>query len=224
MQQSSSTINIYSPQYLIKSALRNQGLIRQLVKQEIVGRYRGSLFGVFWSFLQPLFMLLIFTVVFGKFFQARWGNSGSTWEFALVLFVGLIIFNLFSECATRAPSLISSNPNFVKKVIFPLEILPIVTVGSAFFHALVSLAAWLCFYLFIRGVPPVSFVFLPLILLIFLPVILGFCWFLAAASVFLKVLAQIMWMWLQAYICLSPVFYSCMLFSLQRYNIIYLLG
>ena len=200
-----------SPLYLFNSALRNRELIRQLIRQDIVGRYRGSLFGVFWAFIHPLFMLSVYTLVFGIFFQAKWGNTGSTWEFALILFSGLIIFNLFSECLMRAPALVANNPNFVKKVIFPLEILPFVSTGSALFHSIVSIVAWLCFYVSIKGLPSISILYLPLILLIFLPTILGISWFLAAAAVYFKDISQIMGMATQAFLFLSPVFYSMQL-------------
>lgn len=200
-----------SPLYLFNSALRNRELIRLLIQQDIVGRYRGSLFGVFWAFIHPLFMLSVYTMVFGIFFQAKWGNTGSTWEFALILFSGLIIFNLFSECLMRAPALVANNPNFVKKVIFPLEILPFVSTGSALFHSIVSIVAWLCFYVSIKGLPSISILYLPLILLIFLPTILGISWFLAAAAVYVKDISQIMGMATQAFLFLSPVFYSMQL-------------
>jgi lipopolysaccharide transport system permease protein len=200
-----------SPLYLINSALRNRELILLLIQRDIVGRYRGSLFGVVWAFIHPLFMLSVYTIVFGRFFQAKWGNTGSTWEFALILFSGLIIFNLFSECLTRAPALVANNPNFVKKVIFPLEILPFVSTGSALFHSIVSIVAWLCFYVSINGLPSASILYLPLILLIFMPTILGISWFLAAAAVYFKDISQIMGMATQALLFLSPVFYSMQL-------------
>lgn len=199
---------MYSPRYLFGSVVRNRELIWQLIRQDIVGRYRGSFFGVFWAFIHPLFMLSVYTLVFGRFFQTRWGNTGSTWEFALVLFSGLIIFNLFSECLMRAPALIANNPNFVKKVIFPLEIMPFVSTGSALFHSIVSIVAWLCFYVSIKGLPSISLLYLPFILLIFLPIILGISWFLAAAAVYFKDIGQIMGMATQAFLFLSPVFYS----------------
>ena len=203
-----NTPSIYSPSFLLSSAIRNRGLIGQLIRQDVVGRYRGSILGVFWAFLQPLFMLFIYTLVFGKFFQARWGNSGSTWDFALVLYSGLIIFNLFAESVMRAPSLVATNPNFVKKVIFPLEILPFVSAGSAFFHTAVSIIAWLCFYLILKGFPGVTILYLPLILTAFLPIILGVSWFLAAAAVFFRDISQMIGMITQAFLFLSPVFYS----------------
>lgn len=187
---------------------RHRELIRQLVRQDVVGRYRGSVLGVFWSFAHPLFMLAVYTIVFGQFFQAKWGGAGSTWEFALVLFSGLIIFNVFADCVTRAPTLITNNPNFVKKVIFPLEILPIVAAGSALFHASVSFLAWLCFYVVLKGIPPVTMFYLPLILLVFLPILLGFGWLLAAAAVFLKDVNQAIGLFTQALLFMSPVFYA----------------
>ena len=129
---------------MFASLWRNWELTKASAKREVLGRYRGSVLGLMWSFFNPLFMLAVFTFVFSFIFQARWGGgSGSKPEFALVLFAGLIIFNLFAECINRAPGLILSNPNYVKKIVFPLEILPFVGLLSALFHALISLAVWL---------------------------------------------------------------------------------
>jgi lipopolysaccharide transport system permease protein len=113
------------------SLVKNYALIITLIQREIQGRYKGSFMGVLWSIINPIFMLTIYTFVFSVVFKARWhsGNDSKT-EFALVLFAGLIIFNFFSECIHRAPSLIVNNVNFVKKVVFPLEILTFVTLGS----------------------------------------------------------------------------------------------
>ena len=115
-----------SPREMLASIWRNRELITTLVKREILGRYRGSIMGILWSFFNPVFMLTIYTFVFSVVFKARWsGGSDSRTEFALVLFAGLIVFNLVAECINRSPSLILGNINYVKKVIFPLEILPV---------------------------------------------------------------------------------------------------
>ncbi len=139
---------------MFASLWRNWELTKASAKREVLGRYRGSVLGLMWSFFNPLFMLAVFTFVFSFIFQARWGGgSGSKPEFALVLFAGLIIFNLFAECINRAPGLILSNPNYVKKIVFPLEILPFVGLLSALFHALISLAVWLIAYALFIGIP-----------------------------------------------------------------------
>jgi len=136
------------PHALISSCLRNGDLIRAAIKREISGRYKGSIMGLMWSFINPIIMLVIYTFVFSVVFKARWNTgSESRTEFALVLFLGLIVFNLFAECFNKAPGLIVGNPNFVKKVVFPLEILPWISLGAALFHTFVSLMVWLVAYL-----------------------------------------------------------------------------
>ncbi|MEQ1530053.1 MAG: ABC transporter permease, partial [Methylococcales bacterium] len=109
--------------------------------REVIGRYRGSVMGLMWSFLNPVFMLIVYTFVFSGVFKARWGVDAdeSKTQFAVVLFVGMIVHGLFAEVINRAPLLILSNVNYVKKVVFPLEILPIISMGAALFHSLVSL-------------------------------------------------------------------------------------
>ena len=143
-----------SPRELGASLWRNRSLIVASVKREVLGRYRGSVMGILWSFFNPLFMLAVYTFVFSVVFQARWGGgTGSKTEFALVLFAGLMMFTLFAECTNRAPSLILSNVNYVKKVVFPLEILPAVALLSAMFHMLISLGVWFLAYGLFFGVP-----------------------------------------------------------------------
>ena len=119
-----------APIEMVASLWRNRYLIKTSIQREVVGRYRGSLLGILWSFFNPIFMLAVYTFVFSVVFKARWhAGSDSKTEFALILFAGLMVFNLFAECVNRAPGLILSNTNYVKKVIFPLEILPWVSFG-----------------------------------------------------------------------------------------------
>ena len=194
--------------YLFQSILRNRALIIESTKREISSRYKGSAIGILWSLITPIFLLIIYTFVFSTIFKARWGGgTGSQEEFALLLFAGLIIFNLFAECISRAPSLITANVNYVKKVIFPLEILPIVLLFSALYHALISLAVWMIAYCIFFGVPHYSILFAPLILLPFSLFIMGLSWWLASIGVFLRDVSQVIPPLITAMMFLSPLFY-----------------
>lgn len=196
------------PSEMVRSFWRNRSLIRASVKREVLGRYRGSFLGIFWSFFNPLLMLSIYTFVFGKVLRSRWNvESGSSAEFALILFAGLIIFNFFSESINRAPTLIVANANYVKKVVFPLEILPWVTVGSALFHLLISLGVWLLAYAVLYGVPYATVFYFPLILVPFCIFVLGLSWILASLGVFLRDVSQFIGIVTTAMLFLSPVFY-----------------
>jgi lipopolysaccharide transport system permease protein len=198
-----------SPIELIGSLWRNRELIKASAKREVLGRYRGSAFGLLWSFFNPLFMLIIYTFVFSVVFKARWNaQSESKTEFALVLFAGLIVFNLFSECINRAPALVLNNPNYVKKVVFPLEILPVVTLLSALFHALVSLVVWLLAYSIFFGLPHATVLYLPLVVLPFLLLVIGISWALASLGVFLRDVTQFIGTITTVLMFMSPIFYS----------------
>lgn len=196
------------PKDMVDSLWRNRSLVKALVRREVVGRYRGSFMGILWSFFNPVFMLAVYTFVFSVVFKARW-NSGSEakTEFALVLFAGLIVFNLFSECINRAPSLILSNVNYVKKVIFPLEILPWVVVGSALFHAFISLGVWLVAYCIFFGVPHITLLLLPFVMLPLLLFIIGLTWSLASLGVYLRDASQFVGTITMVLMFMSPVFY-----------------
>src|SRR4249920_2047303 len=155
-------------------------LIWQMTKREVVGRYRGSVMGILWSFFNPVFMLTIYTFVFSVVFKAKWGTgSDSKTEFAMLLFAGLIVFNLFSETLTRAPSLILANVNYVKKVVFPLEILPVVSILSSCFHSLVSIGVLILFRLVVGNGFSLTTALFPLIMAPLLLLTLGISWFLA---------------------------------------------
>jgi homopolymeric O-antigen transport system permease protein len=187
-----------------------------LIRREIAGRYRGSTLGLVWSMLTPLFMLAVYTFVFGVVFRARWSGESiggadasepSTAAFALILFAGLIVFQLFSEVITRAPTLILANANYVKKVVFPLEILPVVVLGSALFHAGVSFLVLLAFQLAIFGVVPVTALLAPLVLAPFCLMILGLAWFIAALGVYYRDINQFLGTLVTALMFLSPIFF-----------------
>ncbi len=153
-------------------------------------------------------MLVVYTFVFSVVFKARWSSgSDSKAEFALVLFAGLMVFNLFSECINRAPGLILSNVNYVKKVVFPLEILPFVTLLSALFHMGVSLVVWLLAYVILIGPPHLTVLYLPLILLPLALLIMGLSWALASLGVYLRDVSQLIGVVTMSLMFLSPIFY-----------------
>lgn len=196
------------PQEMFKSFWRNRALIKTLVKREVLGRYKGSLFGVLWSFLNPVFMLVVYTFVFSVVFGARWtGGSESKTEFALVLFAGLIIFNLFAECLNRSPGLILNNVNYVKKVIFPLEMLPLISLGVAIFHAMISYGVWLMAYTVFYGLPHPTVLLMPFIMIPLAFFILGITWAFAALGVYLRDLGQLVGIMTTVLMFLSPIFY-----------------
>ncbi len=193
---------------VFSSFWRHRQLVLQMVRREIVGRYRGSLLGLLWSFVNPVLMLAVYTFVFSIVFQARWGKGGEDkYEFALVLFAGLIVFNLFSECVSRAPGLILANVNYVKKVIFPLEILPWVTLGSALFHAGISLAVLLLFLGAIGSAIHWTVLLLPIVVLPLLLLIMGLSWLLASVGVFVRDVGQFINMVMTILMFMSPIFY-----------------
>jgi lipopolysaccharide transport system permease protein len=197
-----------TPIEMFASLWRNRGLIHASAKREVLGRYRGSALGLLWSFFNPLLMLAVYTFVFSVVFKARWNTgSDSKTEFALVLFAGLIVFNLFAECINRTPGLILANPNYVKKVVFPLEILPVVGLLSALYHALISLGVWLVAYVVLFGVPHATALLLPLMVVPFGLFIMGVSWALASLGVFLRDVAQIIGLITTVLMFLSPIFY-----------------
>jgi len=182
-------------------------LLFQMIWREVVGRYRDSIIGLMWSFLHPLLMLAVYAFVFGVVLPARWPSADTPGDFALNLFAGLVVYGLFSECVNRAPSLVLNNVNYVKKVVFPLYLLPISVLVSALFHALVSLFILLLFFIFLHGMPYLTVLWVPLIWLPFILFTIGLSWVLASLGVYLRDIGQVVGVTTTALLFLSPVFY-----------------
>ena len=200
-----STIAL-NPLAIATGIARNRYLLGQLVKRDVLLRYRGAMFGVLWIFLSPLLMLTIFAFVFGHIFQARWPEQREGLPFWLILYCGLIVFNVFGETVARAPAAVRSFPSYVKKIIFPVDILPLVPLGAALTHAAFNLLI-LVAALAVTGNLSAGILLFPLLLL---PVVLlgiGAAWFLAAWGVFIKDMSQIVPLFVQMLLFLSPIFY-----------------
>ncbi len=194
---------------LLRSLWRNRQLIIQMTKREVVGRYKGSILGIAWSFFHPLLMLSIYTFVFSVVFKSRWGvsNDETRIQFAIVLFVGMIVHRLFAEVIDRSPTLITSNVNFVKKVVFPLDILPSVAIGAALFHSLVSFGVLIVAFVLFNGYLNWTAIFIPFILFPFIILTLGVALMLASLGVFLRDLGQITGIITMILLFFSPIFY-----------------
>lgn len=185
-------------------------LLAQLTRREILGRYKNSILGIAWAFLQPLVMILVYSFVFAVVFKARWGGAGDAGgqaEFALTLFCGLIAFNLFAENVNRAPMLVVENPNYVKRVIFPIHLLPIGVLAASLIHAAISITMLLLWSQVMHPHWPTVLPLLPLVLLPLLLFSLAGAWFFAAAGVYLRDLHNAIGPLTQLLMFLSPVFY-----------------
>jgi len=193
---------------VLTGLLTNRQLLTQLVCRDIASRYRGSLFGTIWAFLNPLLMLSLYTMVFGIFLNARWPGASNSLEFSVVLFSGLIVFNFFSECLNRAPMLIGSHVNYVKKVAFPLELLPWMTVGTSLFHAVVSLIAWTVFSAFVYGTVHWTLIFVPLIFVPLIFMVIGISWIISSLGVYMRDISQVVGVLTSTIMFLCPIFYS----------------
>ena len=191
------------------SAWRHRDLVRQLVKREVLGRYRGSMLGVGWSLIHPIIMLAIYTFVFSYVFRTRWegGVGDSKLEFAMVLFCGMIVFNIFAETFARSPTLILAQPSFVKKIVFPLEVLPVVTMLAALFHAAINFVVLLALVTAVTGAPPATLVLAPIVLLPYVLFCLGVAWLVSALGVYLRDIGQVVQVLVTALMFLSPLFY-----------------
>lgn len=188
----------------------NRGLVMELTRRDVIGRYRGSVMGLAWSFLTPLAMLAAYTFVFGAIFQARWPERSlghSQIEFALILFAGLIVHSIMADCLNRAHTLITGNANYVKKVVFPIEVLPVVALLSALFHAAVSTVVLLLAILVVTGSVPVTAMAFPLVLIPFVVGVAGVAWLLASLGVFLRDVGQTVGVVVMLLMFLAPIFF-----------------
>jgi lipopolysaccharide transport system permease protein len=187
---------------------KGYGLFIELTKRAFLERYQGSVIGIGWSFIQPIFLLIVYTIVFAVILKTRWGFEGNTIDFVFLLFSGLIVFNAFSECLIRSPSLITSSPNLTKKVVFPLGILSVVSTSVALIHMVIGFSVWLVGYFIIYDTIHITALMLPLFIICITPLLLGLGWFFSAIGVFFKDIGQITGVASQAFLFLTPIFYS----------------
>ena len=195
--------------FLVRSLWQHRELIKQMAWREVIGRYKGSFMGLFWSFINPVLMLAVYTFVFSVVFKARWGIDGgdSKTSFALILFVGLIVHGLLAEVLNRAPSLIVNNVNYVKKVIFPLEILAVISLIAALFNSMVSVFVLLIASAAINFFLPWTVVLLPVVVFPLIILIVGLSWILASLGVFIRDIGQTIGIITTVMLFLAPVFY-----------------
>lgn len=206
-----SVWNFINPFKTLASLWGHRNLIWQFTIRELLGRYKGSFLGLFWSLLTPLLMLAVYTFVLSIVWGMNnpWQEMGtSTAAFSLTMFCGLIVFNIFSECLFRAPVLIVSNLNYVKKVVFPLEILPLSVLGASLINAAMSLVVLLLGEALFFHCPPWTVILFPLALLplIFLMTALG--WLLSSLGVFFRDIGHLMVVVVQVLFYMTPLFYS----------------
>jgi lipopolysaccharide transport system permease protein len=193
---------------LFRILFQYRSLLQELVRREFSGRYQGSFAGPLWPIFEPLIMFSVYVVAFGVVMKVRWGYSGDTKEYAFMMLAGLMVFNAFAECLNRSPKLISANPNFVKKIVFPLEILPWVISLNALAHMMISAGLWVLGFALLIGMPHLSVILLPFIMIAFLPMLLAVGWLFASVGVIARDLEQVASLFSRALLFISPVFYS----------------
>jgi len=200
-----------SPSSLVLSLISNRGLIAQMTRRDVVARYRGSFIGLAWSFFNPVLLLIVYTFVFSIVFQARWGDdrfgADGNGSLAVMIFSGMIVHALFSECFVRSPELITGNPNFVKRVVFPLDVLPWVSMGSALFHVLISLLVLIGGQYVVSESFQFTALLAPLALVPLVLLTMGVSWIVSATGVYFRDMAQASGIVSTMMLFLSPVFY-----------------
>ena len=196
----------------IRSIYKNREIVKIFTGREIKAKYKGSLLGILWAIINPLIMLIIYTLVFSQVFKGRWGtDAGNTTEstliFAMEIFAGLIVFNMFSESISKSTTQITSNPNFVKKIIFPLEILSTATIGSALFHGSIGMIILILGKITITGTIEKGIILLPIVWIPYSALLLGISWILSVVGVYIKDLSQLVNSGISGMMFLSPIFY-----------------
>lgn len=192
---------------LMARAWNRREVFIELVKREVSGRYSAAHLGLLWSFFNPLLMLGVYTLAFREFLGMRWPNLDTRADFSLMIFCGMIVHSLLAECLARAPTCIVGNANLVKKVVFPLAILPCVTVAASLFHAALSVLVLLIFVLISQHGLSFNVLYLPIVFLPYALILCGISWFMASLGVFMRDVVQVSGVIATMFMFLSPVFY-----------------
>ena len=202
-----------NPVAMVRSLWRQRELVSQLARRDIEGRYKAARLGLLWAILTPLCLLGIYTFVFAVVFKFRWSDDPTAHEsrgqFALTMFCGMLLYGLFSEVVNRAPQMIVANPNYVKKVVFPLEVFVVSGLASALINMLIGYGVWLAGWLLIeRCLPPWTIVWMPVVLLPVCLTTAGVSWVLASIGVFVRDVGHAVILATQVLFFATPIFYS----------------
>lgn len=202
-------INILNPLPGLQLLFRNRALLKQLVRRNVISKYQGSILGILWNIIHPLMMLCIYTFVFSVVFQSRWGTGvgPSKGSFAIILFCGMTVYSIFADAVNMSAIQITLNPNYVKKVVFPLPLLPFAQVLSSFVQGAVWLALLLAGAVFIYGNISWTMLYLPVVLFPFFLFTLGISYFVASLTVYLRDTPYILGVVLQVLFFVTPIFY-----------------
>lgn len=193
---------------MLSSLLNNKYLFLQMLKRDIEGRYRGSQLGFVWAFIYPILMLLVYTFVFGMVMKVKWGVAGQdNIQFGIILFSGLLLHGLLAEIVIGAVGLITGNRQYVKKVVFPLPLLTMVSVASALFHMLLGLIILIAMFLYTGGTIHATALLAPIVLLPFLLFLIGASYFISVLGVYVRDLSQFMGVIVTVLLFLGPIVY-----------------
>lgn len=195
------------PDGVLRHYFRHRHLLRQFLAREVQAKYRGSALGMLWTIITPLVMLLVYTFVFAFIFRSRWGEGEAVSDFSLMLFTGFIAYNVFAETVLKAPLLVTGHPNLVKRVVFPVEILPLSVLGAMVVQSLCSLVILLCGVWIIQGTVHPSTLWLPLCYVPLVALTAGMAWVVAALGVFLPDVGQFVAVAMQLLFFLTPIVY-----------------
>jgi lipopolysaccharide transport system permease protein len=192
----------------LASIRRNRSLIRTMVRRDVLSRYSGSFGGAFWAVLNPLLLMLTYFFVFGLVLQSRFANDSSRAGFAIYFLAGMLPWLAFSEAAGRSPFIMVEHRSFIKKLVFPVETLPMNLVVSGLVTEFFGVILFALALLLVRGRVPVTVLYLPALVIPQILFTAGICWFLAALGVFVRDLAQISGYLLTVWFFLTPICYE----------------
>ena len=193
---------------MISSLLANRYLFMQMLRRDIQQRYRGSQLGFIWAFIYPIMMLLVYTFVFGMVMKVKWGVAGQdNIEFGIILFAGLLLHSFLAEVVIGSVGLITNNHQFVKKVVFPLDILNVVSVANAFFHMILGFLILMLIFIISGGTLHWTIILAPVVILPFVMFLMGLSWFISVLGVYVRDLSQVMGVIVTVLLFLGPIVY-----------------
>ena len=201
-------VAFHSPLAPIAVAWRYRDLVIPLARRKVSARYRGSVLGMLWAVLSPVILLGIYTFIFSVVLQVKWNlDPGSRDQFALFLFSGMILYSVFADCLNEAPSLMIGNKLYIRQLVFPVEVLPWVSVLSSLFSLGINFLILMTFYGLVLGLPSLSLLYFPLTALPVVLLTLGAVWFFSSMGVYLRDLGHVVGLLTTALLFLSPIFY-----------------